>query len=210
MVLRLFGVGAGCSVVGRGAIPCRLRVPGHLWSGRAVWRLPARALRRSRRVGAARSGCGVWHPGAVSTKKQPSADQPSIEQPHPGPSPEQVERLARLESLVGEWLTVPDVAERTGAPLTLVRSWLKEGELIAVRRGERNVISVPADFVDEHGPVAHLPGTLSVLRDARFDDDEAIEWLFTPDDTLRTGTPMSDILAGFKTEIRRRAQEMAF
>lgn len=151
----------------------------------------------------------MWHPGPV-TKHKKTTEPASTAEPHPGPSPEQIERLARLEELVPEWLTVPDIAELTGKPLTLVRSWLKEHELISVRRGERNVVSVPAAFVDAEGPVHHLAGTLTVLRDARLDDAEAIEWLFTPDDSLRTGTPMSDLLAGHKTEIRRRAQELAF
>lgn len=133
-------------------------------------------------------------------------DHPS----RPALSPEQAERLARLEQLVPAWLTVPDIAERTGKPLTLVRAWLKDHELVSVRRGERHVISVPADFVDDEGPVPHLAGTLTVLLDAHLDEAEAIEWLYTPDDTLRTGTPMSDLLAGHKTEIRRRAQELAF
>ena len=55
-----------------------------------------------------------------------------------------------------------------------------------------------------------LRGTLSVLHDSGLSDAEAIAWLHEPDDTLRTGTPVGDLRAGHRTEIRRRAQELAF
>ena len=42
-------------------------------------------------------------------------------------------------------------------------------------------------------------------------DDEIITWLFTPDPTLPVeGAPIDALRAGHKTEIRRRAQELAF
>ena len=41
-------------------------------------------------------------------------------------------------------------------------------------------------------------------------DDEIIAWLFTPDPTpLVEGAPIDALRAGHKTEIRRRAQELA-
>ena len=52
--------------------------------------------------------------------------------------------------------------------------------------------------------LASLQGTLTVLSDAGFTDEAAIEWLFTPDDSL-PGTPIEALRAGRKTEIRRRA-----
>ncbi|MDQ2851596.1 MAG: Rv2175c family DNA-binding protein, partial [Actinomycetota bacterium] len=46
---------------------------------------------------------------------------------------------------------------------------------------------------------------------ARLTDDEALEWLFTPDETLPLpGAPMQMLLAGRKSEIRKRASELAF
>ena len=37
-----------------------------------------------------------------------------------------------------------------------------------------------------------------------------LEWLFTPDPSLPApGSPIENLHAGFKTEIRRRAMEMA-
>ena len=124
-------------------------------------------------------------------------------------APDQV-LLARLDELVPEWITVPDVAEACAVPLATVRSWLAEGEIASVRRGERKVVSIPATFVQDGAPLHLLRGTLSVLHDSGLSDAEAIAWLHEPDDTLRTGTPVGDLRAGHRTEIRRRAQSSAW
>lgn len=115
-----------------------------------------------------------------------------------------------LETLVGAWLPVPDIAERCGVPLSTVRRWLDERDLVAARVGERRIRSVPEAFLDEHGPIPALKGTFTVLGDSGMDDAETIEWLFTVDPTLPGGdTPVAAIRAGFKTEVRRRAMEEA-
>lgn len=118
---------------------------------------------------------------------------------------------AELETLVGEWLTVPDVAERLGVPLSRVRQIIADREVLSARIGERKVVAVPAKFFDEAGPRPELKGTFTVLSDGGMDDHAIIEWLFTPDATLPVeGAPIDAIRAGHKTEIRRRAQELAF
>ena len=116
-----------------------------------------------------------------------------------------------LEQLVGEWLTVPDLGERLGLRLSDVRQLLVDRHLLGVRIGPRNVMSVPSKFVNEAGPLPELPGTFTVLRDGRMTDAEILRWLFTPDATLPVrGAPIDSLLAGFKTEVRRRAMEAAF
>lgn len=115
-----------------------------------------------------------------------------------------------LETLVGSWLTVPDAAERLGVPLSAVRRLIEDRELLALRIGERRVVSVPEQFLDE-AVFRHLRGTFTVLSDGGMDDEEIVRWLFTPNSTLRTGgTPVDALAAGFKTEVRRRAMEQAF
>ncbi|WP_460460480.1 Rv2175c family DNA-binding protein [Angustibacter peucedani] len=114
-----------------------------------------------------------------------------------------------LETLVDEWLTVPDVADRLGVADTKVRQLLQEGALLAVRRGERNVVSVPALLLGAEGLLPELPGTVTVLADAGFDTDETLRWLFAPDDTITGGSPIAALHAGHKTEVRRRAQALA-
>jgi len=121
------------------------------------------------------------------------------------------DELAELEQLVGEWLTVPDIAERLGLRLSDVRQLITDRQILSLRIGPRHVISIPAKFVNEDGLLPELPGTFTVLRDSRMTDTEILRWLFTPDDTLPLpGAPMDALLAGFKTEVRRRAMEAAF
>lgn len=116
-----------------------------------------------------------------------------------------------LERLVGDWLTVPDAAERLGVPLARVRQLLADREILSARVGERRVVAVPEKFFGDDGPRPELKGTFTVLADGGMKDDEIIEWLFTPDPTLPVeGAPIDALRAGHKTEIRRRAQEMAF
>lgn len=107
------------------------------------------------------------------------------------------------------WLTLPDLAEQLGVRISEVRRWLDERQLVAVRRGERKVLSVPAAFIGEDGPLPELAGTFTVLADGRFSDEEIVEWMFAHDETLPGGTPIGAIRAGFKTEVRRRAMEEA-
>ncbi len=114
-----------------------------------------------------------------------------------------------VETLVEEWLTIPEVADRLGVPDAKVRRMLQERQLLAVRRGERNVLSVPAVLLGPEGLLPELPGTLTVLADAGFEPDEALRWLLTPDATITGGSPIGALHAGHKTEVRRRAQALA-
>jgi excisionase family DNA binding protein len=115
---------------------------------------------------------------------------------------------AKIDALVTDWLTVPDIAERLGVEVTRVRQLIKEGQLIAVRRGENRVLMVPADFIGEGKVVKGLSGTLTLLKDDGFSDEEALEWLFTPDPTL-PGTPAQALRENRGTEVKRRAQALA-
>jgi len=127
---------------------------------------------------------------------------------HPAEAPDPAE--PDLEALVGSWLPVPDVAERLGVPLSQVRRMLEERELLSHRVGERRVVAVPEQFLDE-AVLRHLRGTFTVLADGGMHDEEVLRWLFTPDSSLgRGGTPVEALRAGFKTEVRRRAMEQAF
>ena len=114
-----------------------------------------------------------------------------------------------LDALVADWLTLPDVAERLGLDVGKVRRLLQDRVLVATRRGERNVLSVPAALIVDGEPLAELRGTLTVLADSGYDDDAALRWLFTPDDSL-PGRPVDALREGRKTEVRRRAQALAF
>jgi len=113
-----------------------------------------------------------------------------------------------LDQLVGPWLTLPDVADQLGIDVGKVRRLVQERDLLAVRRGDPKVLSIPAALLHEGQPLPELRGTLTVLADSGFDEVEAMRWLFTPDESL-PGTPVDALRAGSKTEIRRRAQALA-
>lgn len=115
---------------------------------------------------------------------------------------------AKIDALVPSWLTLPDVAERLGLEVTRIRPLIKEGQLIAVRRGENRVLMVPADFIGDGKIVKGLAGTLTLLKDDGFSDEEALEWLFTPDPSL-PGTPAQALSENRGTEVKRRAQALA-
>lgn len=112
------------------------------------------------------------------------------------------------DALVGDWLTLPDVAERLGISLSRVRQLLRDRKLLAAHRPD-GTVSVPAAFLDGHQVIKGLHGTLTVLFDCGFDDLECLRWLFTADDTL-PGTPIEAMASHRGTEVNRRAQALAF
>ncbi|MFG3255881.1 Rv2175c family DNA-binding protein [Streptomyces sp. NPDC048172] len=119
---------------------------------------------------------------------------------------------AKTEALVPAWLTLPDAAEKLGVEVTRVRQLVKEGQLIAVRRvgedGESKVLQVPADFIGDGKVVKGLVGTITLLKDDGFSDEEMLEWLFTEDESL-PGSPVRALRENRGTEVKRRAQALA-
>lgn len=106
-----------------------------------------------------------------------------------------------------EWATVPDIAEALGVEVTKVRQFLREGKLLGGRNGD-GPLTIPAAFVQDGQIVKHLPGVITLLRDARFADDEAIRWLFADDDL--PGSPIEALRENRGTEVKRRAQALGF
>jgi Rv2175c C-terminal domain of unknown function len=112
------------------------------------------------------------------------------------------------DAIVGDWLTIPEVADRLGLPLGRVKQLLRDRKLLAVQRPSGK-LSVPAAFLDGDQVVRGLHGTLTLLLDCGFDDAEALRWLFTADESL-PGTPIQAIAEHRGTEVNRRAQALAF
>lgn len=105
-----------------------------------------------------------------------------------------------------DWLTIPELVDILGEPQGRIRRLLDDRVLIASRR--QGALKVPAVFLVDGQPLASLRGTITVLGDAGFSDDEAIDWLLTTDDTIGVA-PITALLAGRKSEVRRVAQTLA-
>jgi Rv2175c C-terminal domain of unknown function len=105
-------------------------------------------------------------------------------------------------------ITIDIVAERLDVRVTRVHQLIKEGSLVAVR-GEDGVRRVPAEFLDGEFIVKSLPTVIVQLRDARYTDDEIVNWLFRDDDSL-PGSPIQALRENRGTEVKRRAQVAGF
>ncbi|TGD86350.1 DNA-binding protein [Mycolicibacterium sp. CH28] len=115
---------------------------------------------------------------------------------------------------------LPKVAELLAVPVTKVHQQLREGHLVAIRRG--GVPMVPKAFFSESGQVVKsLPGLLAVLRDGGYRDTEILRWLFTEDPSLtvtRDGAreaisnarPVDALHSHQAREVVRRAQAMGY
>ncbi|ETK36322.1 Rv2175c family DNA-binding protein [Microbispora corallina] len=112
------------------------------------------------------------------------------------------------DQLVGEWLPISEAAKRLEISIGRVKQLLKDKKLVGVRRGGGEP-QIPAVFIAGGDVLKGLPGTLTVLADAGYDEVESIRWLFTADDSL-PGSPIDAIAAGRHTEVKRRAQALGF
>jgi len=106
-----------------------------------------------------------------------------------------------------DWVTLPDIAERFGIKLSQAHRLIEERWLLALRIG--GVLKVPAAFLGETEPMRELRGTVMLLLDDGFSEEEAIAWLLTPEDSLGV-SPIEALRAGRKAEVRRVAQALAF
>ena len=105
-----------------------------------------------------------------------------------------------------DWLTLPDLVEVLGEPLGRVRRLLDEFHLVGSKRD--GVLKVPAVFIVDGHPLPSLRGTVFVLHDVGFSDDEVIDWLLSPEESIGLA-PIEALLAGRKSEVRRVARTLA-
>jgi hypothetical protein len=104
-------------------------------------------------------------------------------------------------------LPVEDAAQKLSIPVSRVHQLVRDGQLLSFKRDGAPV--VPADFFVGDEVVKGLSGTIMLLRDGGYSDDDILRWLFADDDSL-PGTPVASLQAGRHREVKRRAQAMAF
>jgi len=105
------------------------------------------------------------------------------------------------------WLTIPDLTELLGLKVSQVRRLIEDRALLAKKID--GVWKVPEAFISNGEPMSELRGTLMVLADSGFADDEAMRWLLSPEESLGV-SPIDALKAGRKAEVRRVAQALGF
>jgi hypothetical protein len=106
-----------------------------------------------------------------------------------------------------QWLTIPDLTEILGLKVSQVRRLIEDRSLLASRVD--GVWKVPDLFIVDGEPMHELRGTLLVLADSGFSDDEAMRWLLNEEDSLGA-SPIDALHGGRKAEVRRVAQALGF
>jgi hypothetical protein len=105
-------------------------------------------------------------------------------------------------------LSAQETADALGVSANKVRQMLRDGHLIAVRR--KGDLFVPSAFLVKDGIAKGLAGTITVLMDSGFSRTEMLRWLFAEDTSLPGGNPINALRTSHHTEVKRRAQAMAF
>lgn len=101
------------------------------------------------------------------------------------------------------WVSVPDLVTLLGQPVGRIHRLIEEHRLPATRRN--GPLQVPALCVQDGEPLPELRGTLLLLLDQGFTEDEAIDWLLSEDDSLGM-PPVEAMRGGAKAAVRRAAQ----
>ena len=113
-----------------------------------------------------------------------------------------------LSALVDTWFDWHEAAEQLGVPVSRIRTMIREHELAAAVPEPGAGQRVPAAFFQDGLVVKGLPGLLTLMHDNGYDDREIIAWLFLDDDY--PGSPIDALRENCGSEVKRRAQAMAF
>lgn len=105
------------------------------------------------------------------------------------------------------WLTIPDLTEILGVKVSQVRRLIEDRSLLASKVD--GVWKVPELFIRDNEPLHELKGTLVLLADGGFSDEEAMRWLLSEEESLGV-SPIDALRAGRKAEVRRVAQVLGY
>lgn len=105
-----------------------------------------------------------------------------------------------------ELLTFPEVAEALGVPVTKIHDYVHSDKLLAYRKDGVNYI--PALLLADGELSKFISGAITVLADGGFTPEESLQYLFTPDESLK-GRPVDALHGHGAREVIRRAQAMA-
>jgi Rv2175c C-terminal domain of unknown function len=113
-----------------------------------------------------------------------------------------------LGELVGDWIDWAEAARQLDVTVGKVRTMIRTHELAAAVPAPRAGQQIPAAFIQDGLVVKGLPGMLTLLHDAEYDDRDAIRWIFT--DAELPGRPIDALRENRGSEAKRRAQSLGF
>jgi hypothetical protein len=119
-----------------------------------------------------------------------------------------VDEAPDLGSLVGEWIDWAEASRQLGVSVGKVRTMIRTHELAAAVPAPGRGQQIPAAFLQDGQVVKGLPGLLTLLHDAEYDDRGAIRWIFT--DAELPGRPIDALRENRGSEAKRRAQSLGF
>ncbi len=105
------------------------------------------------------------------------------------------------------WLDIPELVDILGIGVSKVRRLIEDHTLLAAKVD--GVWKVPELFLRDNEPLGELRGTILVLHDSGYSDEEAMNWLLSPEESLGIA-PIDALRAGRKAEVRRVAQALGF
>ena len=114
-----------------------------------------------------------------------------------------------LGTLIDDWLDWSETGKALGVSVSKVRQLIREHQLAAAVPSPGAGQQVPAELIMDGEIVKGVPGLLVVLHDGGYDDRAILRWLFTADETL-PGRPIDALRENRGSEVKRRAQAMAF
>jgi hypothetical protein len=117
--------------------------------------------------------------------------------------------MTESEPQIDQWMTLADLAEALSTDVMRAKQVISDREVLAERRGPERLLMVPAAFIADGAVVKHLPGTIRLLADAGFTDEQALRWLFTVQEDLQA-TPIDLLRSERSREVKRRAQASAW
>lgn len=106
---------------------------------------------------------------------------------------------------VDHWLTIDEAAQQLGISSSKVRRLIEEHILFSIRVDKEP--KIPAHLIQNGEPLSSIRGTMLMLIDMDFTEQEAIQWLYAENENLGT-TPMKALLQGHKAPVRRAAQTL--
>ncbi|MFD6450481.1 MULTISPECIES: Rv2175c family DNA-binding protein [unclassified Nocardia] len=105
-------------------------------------------------------------------------------------------------------VSLPEAADILGVPVTSVHQLLRDHQILAIRR--HGVVGIPSRFFDSEDEIVRmLPGVITVMRDAKYTDEDILGWLYTDDPSL-PGRPVDALHGQLAREVVRRAHAEPF